>query len=314
MDFPFISETLSELHDCAICPRNCHADRFSEKLGYCNSSATFNISSICIHHGEEPPISGRDGICNIFFTGCNLQCIFCQNFQISDKRFAHAVKEQSLGDVLDQIISILDKGITSVGFVSPSHCIPQMKLIIRGLHLQGYYPKIVFNTNAYDRVETIRSLEGIIDVYLPDLKYMEKRLAGDLSDASDYPEVASATIKEMYRQKGTALHLDDQGKAESGVIIRHLVLPGHIENSLKVMQHIKTEISQRIHISLMAQYFPTPQVSSHPTLKRTLSSSEYRVVTNEMEKLGLENGWIQELDSNSNYQPDFNRINPFEKG
>ncbi len=313
MDFPFTSEMIIELHDCAICPRNCHANRFSKKPGYCNTSASLSISSICVHRGEEPPISGADGICNIFFTGCNLQCIFCQNYQISNKRFSRAANERPLSVILDQITSILDKGINRVGFVSPSHCIPQMKLIIKGLHSIGYRPKMVFNTNAYDRVETIRSLEGIIDVYLPDFKYMEEKLAKDYSDAKDYPEVASSAIKEMYRQKGAALHLDEFGRAESGIIIRHLVLPGHIENSLKVLQHIATEISAKIHISLMSQYYPTPQVSCHPELNRTLTAAEYREVAGEMENLGMENGWIQELGSTSHYKPDFERINPFEE-
>jgi len=313
MDFPFVSETLTELHDCAICPRNCHADRFSEKPGYCESSASLNISSICIHLGEEPSVSGAEGICNIFFTGCNLQCVFCQNYQISNKKFARTMNGQPLGDVLGQITSILDKGIDRVGFVSPSHNIPQMKLIIKALHLQGYNPKMIFNTGGYDKVETIRSLEGIIDVYLPDFKYMEKKLACDYSDARDYPEVASSAIKEMYRQKGSALHIDDYGRAESGIIIRHLVLPGHIGNSLKVLRHIAAEISPKLHISLMSQYYPTPQVNCHPKLKRTLTPSEYRKVTDEMEKLGMENGWIQELESTAHYQPDFNRINPFEE-
>jgi len=130
MDFHLSSDMFPELNDCAICPRSCHVDRFSPKLGYCNSGASINISSICIHHGEEPPVSGPDGICNIFFTGCNLQCIFCQNYQISDKRFARAINKQPPGDIIIQITSILDKGINRVGFVSPSHCIPQMKAII----------------------------------------------------------------------------------------------------------------------------------------------------------------------------------------
>lgn len=312
MDFPLASETLPELHDCTICPRNCHSNRFSEKPGYCNTGSSLNISSICIHHGEEPPISGPEGICNIFFTGCNLQCIYCQNYQISHKSFKRTLKEQSLADVLGQIIMILEKGINRVGFVSPSHCIPQMMSVIDGIHSSGYNPLMVFNTNAYDKVETIRALEGIIDIYLPDFKYMNRNLASDYSGASDYPEIASSAIKEMYRQKGSALHLDAYGRAVSGIIIRHLVLPGNVDNSLKVLQHIANEISPKLHISLMSQYYPTPLVNRHPELKRTLTNAEYKKVTNEMEELGMENGWIQELESTSHYQPDFTRINPFE--
>jgi len=312
MDFHFPSEWAQELGCCSICPRNCYADRFSDKQGYCNTGAGFNVSSVCIHHGEEPPISGKEGICNIFFTGCNLQCIYCQNYQISNKNVYRLEKDPSLNGILDKIIPILDKGITRVGFVSPSHCIPQMKQIIDGIHSSGYKPVIVFNTNAYDKVETIRSLEGMVDVYLPDFKYMENKLADDYSDAADYPETASSAIKEMYRQKGAALHLDENEAALSGIIIRHLVLPGHIENSLNVLRHIANEISPKLHISLMSQYYPTPQVSCHPVLNRTVTATEYKTVTDEMDNLGMENGWVQEIESTTNYQPDFNKPHPFE--
>lgn len=311
MDFPSGSELFAKPDDCSICPRNCHVNRFSNRLGYCNSNAGLNISSVCIHHGEEPPISGKDGICNIFFKGCNLQCIYCQNYQISSKKFVPHINEQKPADFLDKIFSILDQGINRVGFVSPSHCILQMICIIEKIHSRGYKPVIVFNTNAYDKVETLVALEGLIDIYLPDFKYMEKDLAGTCSDALDYPEIASAAIKEMYRQKGAALHVDEMGNAESGIIIRHLVLPGHTENSVKVLQHIANEISPKLHISLMSQYYPTPLVKCNPVLNRILTDAEYSTVVMEMERLGMENGWKQEMESTSHYQPDFERSDPF---
>lgn len=311
MDFNSFPAPLEILHDCDLCPRECHADRFSTKSGYCKSDASFNISSICIHHGEEPAIGGKNGICNIFFTHCNLQCIYCQNYQISDNRNLINQTAIELDEVIRQVSAILDSGIHRVGFVSPSHFIPQVKIIIQCIHSLGYKPVWVFNTNGYDKTETLKSLEGIIDVYLPDFKYMESSLAGEYSDAPDYPEVTTLALKEMYRQKGATLHCDNDDTAESGIIIRHLVLPGHKENSLKVMNLIAKELSPKLHISLMSQYYPTPRVSCHPRLNRTVSREEYNLIVEEMERLGIYNGWIQELNSAIHYCPDFEKENPF---
>ncbi|MCX6250693.1 MAG: 4Fe-4S cluster-binding domain-containing protein [Bacteroidetes bacterium] len=312
MNFDNPLTQLDVLKDCTICPRNCHADRFSCKPGYCKSDASFNISSICIHSGEEPPVSGKEGICNVFFTNCNLQCIYCQNWQISDTRVKRQDTQMTFEQVVERIIHILDKGINRVGFVSPSHFVPQVKAIIHAVQLLGYRPVWVYNSNGFDKVETLRSLENLINVYLPDFKYSDPEIASEYSDAADYPGIAASALKEMYRQKGAALHLSDVGTVESGIIIRHLVLPGHVTNSLGVLRYIAEEVSQRLHISLMSQYYPTPGVSCHPELKRTVTSEEYKMVTSEMEKLGLYNGWIQEPESTRNYRPDFNQDHPFE--
>jgi putative pyruvate formate lyase activating enzyme len=311
MDFNSFLAPLQLLHDCDLCPRECHADRFSTKPGYCKSDASFNISSICIHHGEEPAIGGKHGICNIFFTHCNLQCIYCQNYQISDNRNLINPTAIELDEVIRQVSAILDSGINRVGFVSPSHFIPQVKIIIQCIHSLGYKPVWVFNTNGYDKPQTLKSLEGIIDVYLPDLKYMESSLAGEYSDAPDYPEVTTLALREMFRQKGATLHVNEDGTAESGIIIRHLVLPGHKENSLKVLNFIVKELSPKLHISLMSQYYPTPRVSCHPKLDRTVSQEEYNIIVEEMDRLGIYNGWIQELNSAIHYRPDFKKENPF---
>jgi putative pyruvate formate lyase activating enzyme len=312
MDFTSFLGPLDELRDCAICPRDCHADRLTSSRGYCKSDASFNISSICIHRGEEPAISGNTGICNIFFTHCNLQCIYCQNYQISDNRVPVASTKLELQEVIRQVTAILGQGISRVGFVSPSHFIPQIRIIIECLHAMGHFPVFVFNTNGYDRAETIRSLEGMIDVYLPDLKYMDSDLSARYSDAPDYPEIAAAALKEMYRQKGAVLHTGENGMALSGIIIRHLVLPGQVQNSLDVLNFIATGLSPRLHISLMSQYYPTPAVSCNPLLNRTVSQAEYSQVSNEMEKLGMYHGWIQELTSHHHYRPDFQNDHPFE--
>ena len=312
MDFASLLSELETLRDCALCPRNCHADRFSKNLGYCLADAGFCISSICIHRGEEPVISGSRGICNIFFTNCNLQCIYCQNYQISDNRRDHAFEEMPLGTVIRKITEILDTGINIVGFVSPSHFVLQMKVIIKAIETAGYHPIWVYNTSGYDTVETLRSLEGSIDVYLPDFKYMRSSIAKELSDASDYPEVASAALKEMYRQKGSELRINEMGYAESGILIRHLVLPGYVENSQDVLQFIAEEVSPDLHIGLMSQYFPTNRVAGDSLLKRTLNSSEYNRVIAMMERLGMRRGFIQGMESFAHYRPDFNKNHPFE--
>lgn len=312
MDLQAILRPLQELSDCALCPRNCHADRLHGRGGYCRSDDSFSIASICIHKGEEPAISGPNGICNIFFTSCNLRCIYCQNHQISNRIADRSNSSMDFDQVCSSIIAILDQGINMVGFVSPSHFIPQMLSIIKGVNASGHHPTWVYNSNGYDKPETLHMLEGIIDIYLPDLKYLDNRLSLTLSDAADYPEYAKKALKEMFRQKGTTLVLNDDGTASSGMIIRHLVLPGQVENTLEVLRFIAGELSPRVHVSLMSQYYPTPGVVSHPFLSRSITADEYTKVIDEMELLGLQKGWVQEFESMNHYRPDFTNEHPFE--
>lgn len=300
------------LTDCTLCPRECRVNRFIGGNGYCGMDAGLNISSICIHHGEEPVISGNEGICNIFFAGCNLHCIYCQNHEISQCHSPSSGISLNLDETLTRIIAILNRGVPSVGFVSPSHFVPQVRTIIKGLNEKGYKPITVYNTNSYDKKEVIRELSGLIDIYLPDYKYATNELASQYSDASDYPEIAFKAIKEMYYQKGSALSLNEDGRAENGLLIRHLVLPGHAEESKKVLRIIAEELSPGIHLSLMSQYHPTPDVRNHPVLRRSLYRAEYEEVVKEMEVLGFRNGWTQDMDSNISYRPDFRKENPFE--
>jgi putative pyruvate formate lyase activating enzyme len=274
--------------------------------------AGFNIASVCIHRGEEPSISGRDGICNIFFEGCNLRCIYCQNHEISHPRAALHHSGTDMQILLDKIEKILSAGIKAVGFVSPSHVVPQVKAIIRGLNSRGLKPVTVYNTSSYEKAETLRSISGLIDVYLPDFKYVTSSMALEYSEASDYPEVAIRALKEMYYQKGSVLRVDEEGRAESGILIRHLVLPGHTEESIRVLEIIAAELSAGVSLSLMSQYHPTLQVRNHPVLDRPLRKEEYDKVAAAMEKLGFRNGWMQDMDSFQNYLPDFRKDHPFE--
>ena len=300
------------LENCILCPRECGVNRFAGGTGFCRMDAGFNIASVCIHRGEEPSISGTDGICNIFFEGCNLRCIYCQNHEISQPGSLMNLNGTDLQTLLDQIEKILSTGIHAVGFVSPSHVVPQVKAIIRGLNSRGLKPVTVYNTSSYDKAETLRGLSGLIDVYLPDFKYVTSSLALQYSEASDYPEVALKALKEMYYQKGSSLRVDENGRAESGMLIRHLVLPGHVEESIRVLEMIAEELSAGVNLSLMSQFHPAFQVKNHPLLNRALRKDEYEIAVTAMEKLGFRNGWVQDMDSFQNYLPDFRNTHPFE--
>lgn len=305
---------LEILRHCRICPRNCGVDRFDGPTGWCGSDAGFNISSICLHKGEEPAISGQHGIVNIFFSRCNLACIYCQNHQISGRMGEVPDKKMSLTDVVEQINVFLDKGCDIVGFVSPSHYLPHVKAIIDALRQDGRNPTFVYNTNAYDNAEEIRALDSYIDIYLPDLKYLDNAMSQLYSGVGNYPEFAKSAIIEMYRQKGSTLRLDESGQATSGLIIRHLILPGNVENSKAVVQWIAWELSPSVAISLMAQYFPAGKALEHAVLGREINSDEYNSVVGEMERLGFYKGWVQDLQSQGHYRPDFGTDHPFGNG
>jgi putative pyruvate formate lyase activating enzyme len=302
---------LNEFDHCILCPRACGADRNAGKTGYCRSDAAYHIANIGIHRGEEPVISGRKGICNIFFSRCNLECVYCQNYQISRRNGMIGETEMTLESVVSSVIECLDKGAEAVGFVSPTHFIPHVRSIIDKLNSLNYFPVTVYNTNGYDQPESLQSLEGIIDIYLPDFKYFNPVTSRNYSDAGDYPEAAKKAFTEMYRQKGSSVVINDRGQAVTGLIVRHLVLPGHTEDSIAILKWIAEELSPSVHISLMSQYFPTSCTSGHPLLNRTITEEEYSTVLRAMEELGFYNGWIQDLDSAGMYNPDFKRDDPF---
>jgi putative pyruvate formate lyase activating enzyme len=303
---------LKELDNCRLCPRECGANRNAGKIGYCDSDSGYNIGSVCIHHGEEPPISGLNGICNVFFTGCNLQCLFCQNYQISRQKGRLKGKSYSLEQITETIIDYLNQGIEAVGFVSPAHYSSHVKAIINRLNSLGYTPVTVYNTNGYDKVEVIRSLEGLINVYLPDFKYFDPSIAKGFSDAFDYPETAKKVLLEMYRQKGSTIVINDNGQAVTGMIIRHLVLPGQVSDSINVLKWIAAELSSAVSISLMSQFCPTVCVVNHPVLGRRVSAEEYKEVLEAMEIMGFNKGWIQQHESAEHYNPDFASDHPFD--
>jgi putative pyruvate formate lyase activating enzyme len=287
-----------------------------------------HTSSIVLHRGEEPPISGKKGIVNVFFPSCNMQCIYCQNWEISCRGTKGNV--MSLDEVCDTIIGLLPQSENNLGFVSPSHFVLQMIMIVEELRKRGHFPTVIYNTNGYDLPETIRSLEGIVDVWLPDFKYSDDDLAVALSDAPHYSHFALKALKEMVHQVGTTLHTDESGIARRGIIIRHLVLPGFVENSPGVLRLIAEYLSPNLHISLMSQYYPSdrpspahlvrrgwgklqkPQIANCQSLNRTISRLEYETVIDRFHSLGFTHGWLQEFDSHQIYRPDFSKDQPFE--
>lgn len=298
--------------NCNNCPRNCHVDRETQ-LGFCRASLVPEVASISIHKGEEPPIAGQRGICNIFFAHCNLQCCYCQNYDISrgnvdsDKIFYRSIEA-----IVDRVETLLAETENIVGFVSPSHYADQVPLIVEALHARGLYPTTVYNTNGYDSVATLQKLAPYIDVYLPDFKYMDSYLALRYSNAADYPQRAQEALLEMYNQKGSGLPTDERQIAFRGIVIRHLVLPGQVQNSIDCLRWIADNLSPNLHISLMAQYFPPEAIKSLPDqLGRTLFAEEYKAVVDAFSELGFSRGWVQDLTASSNYHPDFSKKQSF---
>ncbi len=307
------SETAdSILESCTSCPRNCLTNRKEGELGKCLSGYLPVVSSYTPHFGEEPVLSGTRGAGNIFFGNCNLRCVFCQNFEISQNWRAersHTISFERLADIM---IELQERNSHNIGLVSPTHFSAQ---ILKGIYLaaqKGLRLPIIYNTNGYDSLEMIKLHNGIIDIYLPDFKYGENEYAKMYSKIDNYFEHASAAIKEMFNQVGDELIYED-GVVVRGMIIRHLVLPNGLAESEKVFKFIAEELSPKVHISLMSQYYPTNKANKDILIDRKIRTSEYEKAIGLMEKYGLYNGWIQEMESSDNYKPEFSRdrVNPF---
>lgn len=279
---------------CSLCPRRCKAPRTAEKGGgFCRMPSLPMVARAALHQGEEPCISGTDpkrGSGTVFFAGCSLRCAFCQNHAISRGPAGRAVTPAQLATIFRQLV---EQGAWNINLVNPTHYTAAIR---EALTLYRPPVPVVYNSSGYERVETLRSLEGLIDVYLPDLKYADSALADALSAAADYPQIATAAIKEMIRQVG-AVSLNDDGIAQKGVIVRHLVLPGHTANSLQVMDWLRDHLPTGVYVSLMFQYTPMAPVEGFPTLSRRLTRRECEKVSNYLLDVGLTDGYIQGRDS-----------------
>jgi len=290
----FLEKHKGNIEHCVMCPRACGVNREIEH-GECREGWTPRISSANLHHGEEPPVSGTRGSGTIFFTGCNLHCMFCQNFPIS--QLHQATRTLDTDTLADTMLSLQNKGAHNINLVTPSHYVYQTVMAIGAALKKGLAIPIVYNTSGYDSLPVIRDLGGIVDVYLPDMKYAFDDIAGEYSGASNYPAVNRKALLEMYAQTGAELSLDGDGIAQKGLIVRHLVLPGNIVNSIAVLKWIAENLSPKIHLALMSQYFPADRAAGHPVIGRRLVHEEYDEVVEYADSLGFENGWFQELDA-----------------
>jgi len=304
--------TLRErLEACDLCPHHCGVNRLAGAVGRCRAGALARIASACDHHGEEPAISGRHGSGTVFAAGCNLRCVFCQNHQISQGNLQQ-YPEQTAVEIAETFLHLERLGCHNLNWVSPTHIVPQLVealaiAVDRGLHLP-----VVYNSNGYDSVSVLQLLDGIVDIYLPDLKYADGAVAARLSGAPGYPDAAIAAIGEMYRQTGD-LVLDENDVARRGVIVRHLVLPNDLAGSRTILRRLAEEVSLTITVSLMAQYYPAHHAVSLPELSRTITVEEYEEALDDFANAGLENGWAQEVQStHAHYRPDFTEDHPFE--
>jgi putative pyruvate formate lyase activating enzyme len=299
---------LKEIYsDCVLCPRACHVNRAEGNLGYCRLPAKISMDCALAHHGEEPPLSGKNGAGTIFLSSCNLRCSYCQNFQISHSNMGKEIDSAQMTEVM---LDLQKQGCHNIEPVTPT---PQVPLVMEALHLargRGLKVPFVYNCSGYEDPQIIKMLDQMVDVYLPDFKYGLEEEAVLFSQAPGYPHFVLESLHEMVRQVGDDLVLEN-GVARRGIIVRHLILPGKLTNSKEVLRLIKKEISAKVPISLMSQYTPTAKVRSHPVLGRRITSDEYNQILDYALHLGFENFFVQEV-SDQELTPDFSRAIPFE--
>lgn len=293
---------LEKLKKCEICPFKCKVNRLEGQIGKCRSTDKLKIALYSLHYYEEPCISGKNGSGTVFFSNCNLKCIYCQNYKISQEGKGYEISIEELADIF---LKQQEAGANNINLVTPTmyvyHIIEAIKLAkSKGLHLP-----IVYNTNGYENVETIQELKGYVDIYLPDLKYFYDDLAIKYSGAKDYFKTATAAILEMIKQVGKP-EFDENGLIKKGTIIRHLILPGHIQNSKHILKWLKDNVDEKAYISVMAQYFPTYKAKEDKYLNRKLTNKEYNEIEKYLYTLNLQNGYIQDLGKHEEeYVPNF---------
>ena len=297
----------ARLGSCDICPRECGVNRLKGEREFCHSAYLPIISTVCAHHGEEPVISGNRGSGAIFFGNCNMRCVYCQNYQISQDWGRQQSREIDYHTLAERMLYLQDElGCHNINFVSPSHFVPQIVRAVLEAVPMGLRLPLVYNTSGYDSIKSLRELDGIISIYLPDLRYASDKWAKKFSQAPDYVKHARAAIQEMYRQVGDVV-LDEAGLAQKGLIVRHLILPNGLAGSEDSLTWLVNQVSPAATVSIMSQYFPAHRAGRIPSLARAISPSEYAEVIELIGRLGLENGWLQEMGASENYLPDFTR-------
>lgn len=285
-------EKITELmSDCTLCPRRCHADRASGRTGFCGQTDRIRAARAALHFWEEPCISGSCGSGTVFFSGCNMQCVFCQNHEIA---VGEAGREISIGRLSEIFLELQEKGAANINLVTAGHFLPQICLALERAKSDGLSIPVVYNTGSYEEVSSLRLLEGLVDIWLPDLKYYSPELSARYSAAPDYFSVATAAIAEMFRQTGAPEFDPATGLMKRGIIVRHLVLPGQTADSKKILRYLHTAYGNSVYISIMNQYTPLPQVAEIPELNRRVTDEEYGRVLIFADRIGIENGFMQE--------------------
>lgn len=290
---------------CTLCPRSCLVDRTKGERGICGQSDKLKVARAALHYWEEPCISGKEGSGTVFFSGCALHCVFCQNANIAN---GTAGKEISIERLAEIFLELQEKKANNINLVTPGHFVPQMVMALQAAKNQGLVIPVVYNTSSYECVDTIKNLEGLVDIYLPDFKYMDTGLSAKYSHATDYSEVAKKAVAEMVRQTGEAvfLHNDEDDLISRGTIVRHLLLPGCVEDSKAVIRYLYETYGNRIYISIMNQFTPLPGVKKYPELNRRVTEEEYEEVVDYAISLGVENGFIQEGETaEESFIPEF---------
>jgi len=297
------SKSESILSNCRLCPRNCGIDRTNPagNMGFCGQSSEIKLARAALHFWEEPCISGTGGSGAVFFCGCNLRCVFCQNFDLANSRIGKTVSTERLSEIF---LELQDQNANNINLITAGHFVPQVASAISRAKDNGLKIPVVYNTGTYEYAETLKMLDGLVDVYLPDLKYYDSQLSLRLSHAPDYFEVASAAIKEMYRQAGNPEFATESGSDISsgstimtkGVIVRHLVLPNHTKDSFRILDYLSDTYADNVYISILNQYTPMPGIdeSRYPELAHVLTERSYNKVINHAIELGIANAFIQE--------------------
>ena len=290
-----IAEAQQRLSPCRVCPRHCKVDRLSDEKGICQTGVKAVVSSYAPHFGEESPLVGSGGSGTIFFTHCNLLCIFCQNYEIS--HLGQGI-ETDPGQLAAMMLSLQRQGCHNINFVTPSHVVPQILAALPKAIEKGLTVPLVYNSSGYDSLETLKLLEGIVDIYMPDFKFWDKDLAKRYAKAPDYPEVAQKAILEMYRQVGD-LVMDDEGVAVKGLLVRHLVMPGSLEETRGILRFLAREVSVDTYVNVMDQYRPCGEACHCPPIDRTLTGDEYQQALKLARDAGLqrldEKDWLRIL-------------------
>lgn len=291
------------MSDCVLCPRACHVNRLAGQTGYCGQTAELMAARASLHYWEEPCISGTSGSGTVFFSGCNLRCVFCQNHNIALGKAGRFISPEHLVEIF---LQLQEQGANNINLVTPTHFLPQIVISLEQAKQQGLHLPIVYNTGSYESPKALHYLEGLVDIYLPDLKYFSPELSTSYSHAPDYFEAACAAIAEMYRQVGNPVINEDTGLMQRGLIVRHLLLPGQTKDSKKILRYLHETYGDHIYISIMNQYTPLSQVAGIEALNRTVTQQEYDRVLRFAERIGIERGFRQEGSAASeSFIPEF---------